>query len=110
LRNQIDPNIIEKGDEFLINLFFDDKTHKFKTVFLGHEVLKTKFGKVRALKFRPYVHAGRVFKEEESLTFWVSADKNKVPLKIKANLTVGSLKADLEAFKGLRYPFMMIMD
>jgi len=102
LRNQIDPNIIEKGDEFLINLFFDDKTHKFKTVFLGHEVLKTKFGKVRALKFRPYVHAGRVFKEEESLTFWVSADKNKVPLKIKAN--------DLEAFKGLRYPFMMIMD
>ena len=39
--------------------------------------------------------AGRVFKEEESLTLWVSADKNKIPLKIKADLAVGSLRADL---------------
>mgnify|MGYP000209074473 CR=1 FL=1 len=37
--------------------------------------------KVKTLKFRPYVMAGRVFKEEESLTLWVSADKNKIPLK-----------------------------
>jgi hypothetical protein len=49
--------------------------------------------------------AGRVFKEEESVTLWVSADKNKIPLKIKADLRVGSIIADLEAFKGLRHPF-----
>jgi hypothetical protein len=49
--------------------------------------------------------AGRVFKEEESLTLWVTADKNKVPMKIKADLRVGSLRADLEALKGLKHPF-----
>ena len=49
--------------------------------------------------------AGRVFKEEESLTLWVSADKNKIPLKVKADLAVGSLRADLVAFKGLKHPF-----
>jgi hypothetical protein len=49
--------------------------------------------------------AGRVFKEEESVTLWVSADKNKIPLKIKADLRVGSIVADLEAFKGLSHPF-----
>ena len=49
--------------------------------------------------------AGRVFKEEESLTLWVTADKNKIPVKIKADLRVGSLRADLVAQKGLKYPF-----
>ncbi|HEY4628799.1 MAG TPA: DUF3108 domain-containing protein, partial [Flavobacterium sp.] len=28
--------------------------------------------------------------------------------RIKASLAVGSLKADLEAFKGLKYPFKII--
>jgi hypothetical protein len=110
LRNKIDENNIEVGDEITVDLFFDNENYKFKTVFLGREVLKTKFGKVAALKFRPYVQAGRVFEEEESLTFWVSDDANKIPLKIEADLAVGSLEADLDAFKGLAHPFKIIMD
>jgi hypothetical protein len=53
--------------------------------------------------------AGRVFKEEESLTLWVSKDKNKVPLRIQADLAVGSLRADLEAYKGLKHPFKIVV-
>jgi hypothetical protein len=55
--------------------------------------------------FRPLVQAGRVFKEEESLTVWISDDDNKIPIRIKASLAVGSLKADIEAFKGLKNSF-----
>jgi hypothetical protein len=55
--------------------------------------------------FRPLVLSGRVFKEEESLTIWISDDDNKIPIRIKASLTVGSIKADLDGFKGLKYPF-----
>ncbi|HTO36559.1 MAG TPA: DUF3108 domain-containing protein, partial [Flavobacterium sp.] len=55
--------------------------------------------------FRPYVQAGRVFKEQESLTIWISDDTNKLPIRVKASLAVGSLKADLEKFKGLKHPF-----
>jgi hypothetical protein len=57
--------------------------------------------------FRPIVQSGRVFKEEESLTVWISDDENKIPLRIKANLAVGSIKADLDSFKGLKNPFMV---
>lgn len=110
LRNKIDHENLKEGDEIYVDLFFDDENYKFKTVFLGREVLKTKFGKISALKFRPYVQADRIFKEEESLTFWVSDDKNKIPLKIKADLAVGSLDADLEAFKGLKNSFKVILD
>lgn len=110
LRNKINRENIKVGDEIVLDLFFDDENYRFKTVFLKREVLKTKFGNVACLKFRPYVQADRIFEEEESLTFWVSDDDNKMPIKIKAELAVGALEADLEAFKGLKNPFKVIME
>ena len=83
-------------------MFFDQEVYKFKLKLLGREEIKTKFGKVKTLKFRPYVQSGRVFKEEESLTLWVSDDENKIPVKIQASLLVGSLKAELIEYKGLK--------
>jgi hypothetical protein len=109
LRNQkIDTMKI--GDEIKMELFFDQEITTFKLRFLGKEIIKTKFGKVKTLKFRPLVQAGRVFKEQESVTVWISNDKNKIPLRIKASLAIGSLRADLDAFKGLAHPFNIIFD
>lgn len=110
LRNNYDTDKIKINDIVELNMFFDEENYIFKLKFLGRETIKTEFGKVKTLKFRPYVMAGRVFKEQESLTLWVSADKNKIPLKIKADLAVGSLRADLEAFKGLKHPFEIQFD
>ncbi|MNR34809.1 hypothetical protein D3C85_1526110 [compost metagenome] len=55
--------------------------------------------------FKPLVQTGRVFKEKESVTLWITDDNNKVPIRIKADLAVGSLKADLDEYKGLKNPF-----
>lgn len=107
LRNQ-DLSNLSKGDEISLSMFLDDQNYKFKLRFLGTEIIKTKFGKVKSLKFMPIVQAGRVFKEQESITAWVSADKNKIPLLIKADLAVGSLRADLDVYKGLTNPFPII--
>ena len=109
LRNSIDVESLKKGDEIKTNMFFDEENYGFKLKYLGKETINVDVNgsevEVRTIKFRPYVMAGRVFKEEESLTLWVSADKNKIPLKIKADLAVGSLRADLIAFKGLKHSF-----
>ncbi len=110
LRNNIYVDSLKIGDEVSVNMFFDQENYGFKLKFLGKEYIRTQFGKVHTLKFRPYVMAGRVFKEEESLTLWVSNDKNKIPLRIKADLAVGSLRADLEAFKGLKHPFNIYIE
>ena len=98
------------GDEIELQLFFDQEINNFKLHFLGREIIKTKYGKVKSLKFRPMVQAGRVFKEQESVTVWISDDKNKIPLRIKASLAVCSLRAELDEFKGLAHPFNMIFD
>lgn len=107
LRNNLDVENLKVGDEVKTTMFFDGENYGFKIKYLGEETLRTNFGKIKCLKFRPYVMAGRVFKEEESLTLWVSADKNRIPLRMKANLAVGSLRADLEAYRGLKHQLVI---
>lgn len=102
LRNKIDGKALKEGEHMDINVFFDKENYKMRLKFLGREVLRTPFGKVPALIFRPYVQSGRVFKEQESLTVWISDDVNKIPLLIKADLAVGSLKATLTEYKNLQ--------
>ncbi len=110
LRNKLDTKNIQVGQTVEMNMFFDKENYKFRLKFLGKEVIKTNFGKVACLIFRPYVQSGRVFKEKESLTVWISDDDNKIPMLIKADLAVGSLKATLTQFKGLQHSFKIIAD
>ncbi len=105
LRN-VDTSKLKAGDFIEQNIFFDYELYPFKMKILGRKYIKTKFGWTRALVLRPYVVAERVFKEEESLTVYVSDDENKIPLLIEAKLLVGSIKADLVEFGNLKYPIV----
>lgn len=105
LRNHPNVDKLKVGESINVDMFFDNETTKFRLKFIGREDLDTKFGTVPCMIFRPLVQTGRVFQEQESLTVWISADDNKLPIRIKASLMVGSLKADLDAFKGLANPF-----
>jgi hypothetical protein len=105
LRNFPSIDKIKPGESVAIDMFFDEETTKFKLKFIGREDITTKFGTIATMVFRPLVQSGRVFKEQESVTVWISDDDNKIPLRIQASLAVGSIKADLDAFKGLKNPF-----
>ncbi len=105
LRNK-DVSKMKKGEEIVLDMFLDSQTYNFKLRFLGREVLKTKFGKIKTLVFRPLVQSGRVFKAQESVSIWITDDTNKIPVKLKASLSVGSLRAELEDYKGLANPFL----
>jgi hypothetical protein len=107
LRNYPNINKIKAGESVIIDMFFDNEITKFKLKFIGREDIKTKFGIVSTMIFKPLVQSGRIFKEQESLTIWISDDYNKIPIRIKATLLVGSLKADLEEYKGLNNPFKL---
>jgi len=110
LRNFYNTEELVKGESLGINMFFDQENYLFQLKFMGRENLNTKFGKVRCLKFRPVVQSGRVFREEESVTIWVSDDPNKIPIKLRADLRVGAIECDLENFKHLRHPFGLVLD
>ena len=105
LRNYPTINKLKVGESVAIDMFFDEETTKFRLKFIGREDLSTKFGVIPTMIFRPLVQSGRVFKEQEALTVWISDDDNKIPVRIQASLTVGSIKADLDGFKGLKNSF-----
>jgi hypothetical protein len=105
LRNHPNIDKLKSGESITIDMFFDDEITKFKLKYVGRQDITTKFGTVSTMVFKPLVQTGRVFKEKESLTLWITDDDNKVPIRIKADLAVGSLKADLDEYKGLKNPF-----
>lgn len=99
-----DPNQLTVGTVKNINIWIDDEMFPFQIRVAGIEDVKTKYGKISCLKIIPLVKSGRVFKEKEGVTMWVSNDKNHVPVSIEAKLAVGSLKADLKSYKNVKYP------
>jgi hypothetical protein len=61
--------------------------------------------KYKALKFNVDI-ADKTFNESKnSMELWISADDNRVPLKLKAKLKIGAAEADLVSYKNLKHPF-----
>ncbi len=106
----LDMEDAEIGQEFIINTFFDREMYPLKFKFLGPEIVKTDLGSFNCLKFRPMVEKGRVFKEEEDMTLWVSNDANKVPIRVKSDLLVGSIEMDLVEYENLVRPLNKAID
>ncbi len=100
----IDFTDAKKGDVFEVPMFLDKELHNFKFRFLGRFTLKTDAGTFKVMKFMPVVMKGRVFKNDEDLIVYVSDDANKIPLEIKANILVGSVRMTLTGYEGLRNP------
>jgi hypothetical protein len=47
----------------------------------------------------------RVFKDENDMTIWISADDNKIPVRVEAKIYVGSVKIDITKANGLKSDF-----
>jgi len=96
---------LKVGAQVEINMWIDDEVYPFMLKIVGVEEIKNKkFGKIECLKIIPSVMSGRVFKEKEGLSLWISNDKNHIPIFMKADLIVGSLKADLIEYNNTKYP------
>jgi len=99
----VDVKNAKMGTEFTLNVYLDNEIHSLKFKVDKREVIDTDLGKVNAILIIPQVISGRVFKDKEALKVWVSDDENKVPLRIQAEILVGSIKADITGYSGLKH-------
>ena len=53
---------------------------------------------------------GRVFKEKEDMTVWISDDKNRLPVRVQTNILVGSIKMDLVDYQNLKNEPALVKD
>ncbi|HAD97586.1 MAG TPA: DUF3108 domain-containing protein [Cryomorphaceae bacterium] len=99
----INADTLKVGQEVPVDMFLDHEMYPFRFKYLGKETVKSDFGRIRCMKFQPLVQSGRVFKEKEGMTLWVTDDQNKVPIRLESELAVGSIKIDLMEYKNLRH-------
>lgn len=99
----LEPSDLKVGSVRKLNIWIDDELFPFQLKVVGTENVKTKFGTINCLKIIPQVISGRVFRDKEGVTLWVSNDRNLVPISIKAELAVGSLRASIDSYRNVKY-------
>lgn len=90
----------KQKDTITIKVFLEDSTYQFKIRYLGKEKIKTKYGKKQAYKISPIMPENSIFSKEESIVCWLSADSERIPLKLRAKLIVGAVEMELEKYSG----------
>ena len=110
LRNRILPNNTSfiPGKEVTITTWFCDELYPIRLKYIGIEEVKTKVGRIKCYKFNPVTEVGRLFKTEEDVSFWFSADKNYLPVKARFDIFVGAFTVEMTSFEGLVYPLVFI--
>lgn len=105
-RNRVLPDMdkIKKGEIITIMTWFTDELYPIRMKYITTEEIRTRAGKIRCHKFNPVTEVGRLFKTEEDVSFWFSADKNFLPVKIRFDIFVGAFMVDMVSYKGLVYP------
>ena len=92
----VDLSKYQKGDSFTINGFYEDEGYKIKVVFLGEETLKTNLGKRVCYRVKPLAPKNNVFNGRDAVNVWLSADKSKTIVRIRAKMFVGNIQIDLQ--------------
>jgi hypothetical protein len=105
----IDFSKSKVGDKYPLDVYLDNKIYNLGFKYVGKETLNTDIGKVKCLKFIPTLVVDRVFKDQDDMTVWVSDDENKIPIRVKAKIMVGSVKVDLTSYSGLKNEFKALV-
>lgn len=101
----IDYNKLKANQDVPIKVFLDRKEYPLTVRYKGKEANKEikNMGHYKTHKFTPQLVAGEVFSEGDEMNVWISDDKNRIPLLIESPIAVGSVKAILKSYKGLKY-------
>jgi len=94
---------IKINDTINIPGFLENEVFDLQLVYRGKGKVKTKLGKFNALKLTPIMPNNSLFDGEQSIRVWISDDKNRVPLKIEADMFIGAVEMDLEKASGLKH-------
>jgi hypothetical protein len=91
------------GDVIQLKGYFYKKIYDMQVVYKGRETVETKAGTFKTFKLVPKMPSTDLFAGESSVSIYLSDDKNKIPVLIKADLLVGAVKVDLYEYSGLKH-------
>ena len=105
----VDYSKYKPNDKIPFTMFLDNEVFNMYIRYLGKETVKTKYGKFKAIKFKPLLVKGTIFEGGEKMTVWVTDDPNHVPVRIESPIVVGKVKVDMMSSRNLRYPLSSLI-
>lgn len=93
------PELVKSGHDIVIKTYFIDRLWDLQIRYDGKERLNTKFGKINCIILKPVTVIGDFFKNDDDMTMWVSDDANHLPLRIRLNLTLGTIDGYLVDYR-----------
>lgn len=103
----LDFSRYKRGDTISVRGFFDNELYDLQIIYEGKEVIETPIGNFNSLVFYPVIKKNKLFRSDNPVKLWISDDRNHIPLRIKANLVVGSLDVQLREHQNVRHPLNM---
>lgn len=90
-------------DTIPISLFLDNNIHSLYIRYLGKDKFTLRDKSVaECIKFSPLLVSGTIFSGGEGMKVWATDDMNKIPIHVEAPIQVGTVKANIISWKGLR--------
>jgi len=95
-------NFLDKlnhGELFTLPVFHADECFFMSVKYMGTKKIKTKFGRKECYVLSPYVSKGKLFKRSDGLKFYITKDKDRIPVLLEFDMFIGSLKAELISYE-----------
>ena len=93
---------LRKGDKIDIKGFFDEKNYNLKLTYEGKDEISTDIGDFDTHIFSPEMPSNKIFRGKKPIKIWITDDENRIPVKIKASMVVGSINMEIVSAVGLR--------
>ncbi|MBQ2413889.1 MAG: DUF3108 domain-containing protein [Rikenellaceae bacterium] len=109
----IDPATLVENEEHTLALLLSDTVRYINYRFLGRENKRVRgVGTFRTLKFTCQLatSTGESFEDGSEFFIWISDDRNKIPIFFESPIRVGSVRAYISSYEGLRYPLESKVD
>ncbi|MFT6167702.1 MAG: hypothetical protein ACJAV5_001626 [Vicingaceae bacterium] len=100
----IDFSNAKKNQVYEFESFVDGELYPIKIKYVGIKTIRVDAGKFECMVFHPVVQEGRVFKNDDDLTVYITNDENKIPILARAKILVGSVRMELIDYKNLANP------
>jgi hypothetical protein len=97
-------NDLLQKKSFFVPIFMDEENYSLEILYLKDEKVKTNFGEVNCMVFKPKMQEGRVFEDGEEMKIWISDDRNHLLIKVETQIWAGIIKAILVKHQGVKYP------
>ncbi|MBQ5843248.1 MAG: DUF3108 domain-containing protein [Alistipes sp.] len=103
----IDASTLNVGEQHNLEMVLEDTIKVLKFRLLGREVKRVpKMGKFKTIRLACTLGTSEGFSFTDGSEFfiWITDDKNKFPIMLESPIRIGSIRAYISDFKGLKYP------